>query len=927
MTTSQERRQLIRGCVILLSLIVCAFLWLSILSFDPTDWPSPHNWPHPAPANNDGGRAGAWIAYHMFIYFGGGAYAAVAGLTAAIGVLARVGRLPSLWQRVIGVAVLISVTSVCFHLLTPSVAEVHNLPWPFSWAFRSDLAWPFSSLCSLFFEASEAPRWPELRGGVLGYVLATWLVSSFKIGTLPVLAYLCLVGLLFTTEGLILRIPQAIRERRGQIQELAEEVRQRLPKTSWTARLAAPFQRLATILPGRRQPALAGGTAGAGRASGSAELRINPGRNTGNKADVKTTESKTTPKRAAVKETGTAVLDPDEHQKPSLDAAADTEEEETIDETAEGECENDTEDSAQIEEQDAEEEDEETDVEDTDNTETGESDEESEDQTPDTGPGPRMIIRASQPPKPGAAAPPPVPKPYPTELAEWTYPPITVLQEPEYTFTSHQEALVREKARILEQTLLDYKIEAKVVEIDTGPVITMFEISVAPGVKVSQISSLANDIARSLKAPSVRVVAPIPGKNTIGIEVPNLDKEKVRIKELMTLAGAAAQKMQLPLFLGKDASGGALVSDLTKMPHMLIAGTTGSGKSVCINSIIISILMTQRPDLVKLILVDPKMVEMSMFREVPHLMCPIVTEMERAEKILEWATVKMDERYALLAEAGVRNIAAYNRLNKEEKRERFQPSTPEEEIQIPSHLPYIVIIIDELADMMMLSAKEVEHHLSRLAQKSRAVGIHIIVATQRPEAKIVTGLIKSNLPCRIAFRVASRMDSRIVLDQNGAEVLMGQGDMLYLPPGSSKLMRAQGTYLEDAELKSVINFLKERGAPEFHPELIQLRNQEISTDGPRDELFDKAVEIVLETKRGSVSLLQRRLAVGYSRASRLIEEMAAAGIVGEYKGSQAREIVITPEQWQTMKEAEAERLRSTALKDDGVPDMLYDDDL
>ena len=238
-----------------------------------------------------------------------------------------------------------------------------------------------------------------------------------------------------------------------------------------------------------------------------------------------------------------------------------------------------------------------------------------------------------------------------------------------------------------------------------------------------------------------------------------------------------------------------------------------------------------------------------------------------------------------------------------------------------------MVLIDELADMMMLSAKEVELHLSRLAQKSRAVGIHIIVATQRPEARIVTGLIKSNLPCRIAFRVASRMDSRIVLDQNGAEVLMGQGDMLYLPPGSSKLIRAQGTFLEDAELKNVINFLTDRAKPEFHPELMQLRAQAATADGPRDELFDQAVEVILQTKRGSVSLLQRRLTIGYSRASRLIEEMAAAGIVGEYKGSQAREVLITPEQWQAMKEAEADKIRTAALEGDGVPDDMFDDDI
>ncbi|MEP0844921.1 MAG: DNA translocase FtsK [Phycisphaerae bacterium] len=544
-------------------------------------------------------------------------------------------------------------------------------------------------------------------------------------------------------------------------------------------------------------------------------------------------------------------------------------------------------------------------------------------------PEPPMVVKFATPPKLAANNGPIVPpRAYPTELTEWEFPSLALLQDPEYTFSAQQEEIVREKARILEQTLNEFRIEAKVVEIDTGPVITMFELQVAPGVKVSAISSLANDIARALRAPGIRVVSPIPGKTTVGIEVPNIEKEKVRMKELMTLAGPSLSKQILPLFLGKDASGNALVADLTAMPHLLIAGTTGSGKSVCINSIIMSILMTQRPDMVKLILVDPKMVEMSLYKDVPHLMCPIVTEMERAEKILEWATEKMDERYALLAEAGVRNIAGYNRLTREEREARFQPSNDEERAQIPVHLPYIVIMIDELADMMMLSAKEVELHLSRLAQKSRAVGIHIIVATQRPEARIVTGLIKSNLPCRIAFRVASRMDSRIVLDQNGAEVLMGQGDMLYLPPGSSKLIRAQGTFLEDGELKNVINFLTEKARPEFHPELMQLRAQAVSADGPRDELFNEAVEITLQTRRGSVSLLQRRLAVGYSRASRLIEEMAAAGIVGEYKGSQAREVLITPDEWQAMKDQEASRIREAALSPDGaVPDDLFDDDI
>ena len=484
---------------------------------------------------------------------------------------------------------------------------------------------------------------------------------------------------------------------------------------------------------------------------------------------------------------------------------------------------------------------------------------------------------------------------------DYRFPPLDLLEMPVKGFSAVQEKIVRKKGQVLEKTLAEFNIDAEVVEAETGPVITMFELQLAPGIKVAQISNLANDLARSLGAPAVRVVAPLPGKHTIGIEVPNSEKEKVRIKELIELGGNKPQKMHIPLFLGKDAAGEALIVDLTKLPHLLIAGTTGSGKSVCINAIITSILLTQRPDIVKMILVDPKMVEMNSFRELPHLMCPIVTEMKRAEQILEWLTVKMDERYSLLAEGRVRNVAGYNRLTEEQIYERFRPGTEEEKAQIPLRLPYIVIVIDELADLMMTSAKEVEGFIIRLAQKSRAVGIHIVLATQRPQATVVTGLIKSNLPSRISFRVAARMDSRIVLDQNGAEALLGQGDMLFLQPGTSDLIRAQGTYLSESEIRRVMKFLREVSQPHFHPELVQLNQIGSAADMEKDELFDEAVRMVLQTKRGSVSLLQRRLTIGYSRASRLIDQMSLAGIVGEYKGSQAREVLITPEEYEAIK--------------------------
>ncbi len=502
---------------------------------------------------------------------------------------------------------------------------------------------------------------------------------------------------------------------------------------------------------------------------------------------------------------------------------------------------------------------------------------------------------------------------------DYELPPLDLLAEPEHTFPAVQEKVVKSKAADLETLLSEFNINAKVVAADTGPVVTMFELELAAGVKVSQISALSNDMARALAAGAVRVVAPLPGKHTIGIEVPNSEKERVRIKNMMELAGSKPQNMQIPLYLGKDSSGEALVSDLAKMPHLLIAGTTGSGKSVCINSVVVGVLLTKRPDEVKMILIDPKMVEMTAFNTIPHLMCPIVTETKMAVQILEWATVKMDERYALLAEARVKNIADFNKLGAEEISERFGAATAEEEAKVPKKLPYIVIIIDELADLMMTAAKEIEGYIVRLAQKSRAVGIHIVLATQRPQATVVTGLIKSNMPSRVGFRVAARMDSRIILDQNGAETLLGEGDMLFLKPGTSDLIRAQGTFMDDAEVRRIVKHLKGVAEPQFHPELTRLKTVDTS-EMTRDEMFDDAVRVVLETKRGSVSLLQRRLSIGYARASRIIEMMAASGILGEYKGSQAREVVITREEYENIHqqmEADAQA---------GYEDMAEEDD-
>ncbi|NIA06378.1 MAG: DUF87 domain-containing protein [Actinobacteria bacterium] len=519
----------------------------------------------------------------------------------------------------------------------------------------------------------------------------------------------------------------------------------------------------------------------------------------------------------------------------------------------------------------------------------------------------------------------------PKALVNYQLPSLDLLEPAEYTLASMQEQAVREKAVVLENTLGEFNIQVKVVQIDTGPTITFFEIELSPGTKVSQIRNLSNDIARALGVGGVRVVAPIPGKSTIGIEIPNCEKELVRIRELVELSQLRASRMKLPLFLAKDASGQPLIADLANMPHMLIAGATGSGKSVCINSIITSVLLTQRPDHVKLILVDPKMVEMAQFQTVPHLMCPIINDLSRAESVLEWAVTKMEERYEILREANVRNVASYNHLTSEQILDRFKPTNDQERAQIPMHLPYIVIIIDELADLIMTSSKDVENYIIRLAQKSRAVGIHLIVATQRPSVNVVTGLIKSNLPCRISFRVASRQESRIVLDHNGAETLLGRGDMLFLQPGTDQLVRAQGAMVEDHEIKSIIDYLREQAQPDFNAELNRLSYTDADGQAVRDSLFDKAVEMVLSSRRASVSLLQRRMGIPFARAARLIELMTEAGVVGPDSGSQAREILITSDQWQAIQNQvardAADGYADLQDADEGVPATIDNHDI
>ncbi len=502
------------------------------------------------------------------------------------------------------------------------------------------------------------------------------------------------------------------------------------------------------------------------------------------------------------------------------------------------------------------------------------------------------------------------------DAGHYELPKIDLLMPSEDFEYEAQEREVRRKAKILERTFADFGFKVRVVEIETGPVIAQYEVELEAGLRLSKITGLAEDLAIALRVPSVRIVAPIPGKNTVGIEVPNEQRQIVRLRQVMEESSEKVRKMRIPLFLGKDVSGNSLVVDLSTLPHLLIAGRTGTGKSVCLNAIIASILMTRRPDEVRMLMIDPKMVELSGYGRLPHLMHPVVTDMRKAEAILAWAVDKMEERYSLLARAGVRHIASYNQLDEEELLSRLDPETEEERESIPLHLPFIVIVADEMADLMMTAGKEVEQHIIRLAQKSRAVGIHLILATQKPTVDVITGLIKSNLPARIAFQVASRTDSRVVLDEMGADKLLGNGDMLFLWPGTSTLLRGQGTYLEDAEIESVVEFASQ-GEQDFVNELVNIKvedpgGSQLGELKKRDEMYESAIDVVVREGRGSVSLLQRALGIGYGRAARLIDFMAEDGIVGSYAGSQAREVLISPEDWQ--------RRQSDSAAADAPPD-------
>ena len=487
---------------------------------------------------------------------------------------------------------------------------------------------------------------------------------------------------------------------------------------------------------------------------------------------------------------------------------------------------------------------------------------------------------------------------------DYDLPPVEMLSRGDAVPFDRQKREALRKAEILEKTCEEFGYNVKVVEIETGPVISQYEIELAPGLRLQKITALADDLAIAMRVPSVRIVAPIPGKNSVGVEVPNETRQIVTLRQVMEQSDKQIKKMKIPLFLGSDAVGALMVADLATLPHLLIAGRTGTGKSVALNAIICSILMTRRPDEVRMLMIDPKMVELSGYARLPHLMHPVVTDMRKAEAILAWAVDKMEERYTLLAKVGVRHVTSYNALSREELEERLDPQSEEERAAIPTKMPFIVIVADEMADLMMTAGKDVEAHIIRLAQKSRAVGIHLILATQKPTVDVITGLIKSNLPARIAFQVASKTDSRVVLDVGGADKLLGMGDMLFLWPGTSTLLRGQGTYLNDDEIDMVTDTVS-TGEQNFVHELVNIKITEEGEEGDdepkklenRDELYEQAITIVVREQRGSCSLLQRAMGIGYGRAARLIDFMAEDGYVGAYNGSKAREVMLTEAQW------------------------------
>ncbi len=487
-------------------------------------------------------------------------------------------------------------------------------------------------------------------------------------------------------------------------------------------------------------------------------------------------------------------------------------------------------------------------------------------------------------------------------------PPITIVDAPPSEHAQVDEAQLERSARVLEQKLADFGVEGRVVEVQPGPVVTMYKFEPGSGIKVSQIVNLADDLSMALRAAAVRILAPVPGEAVVGIEVPNRRRERVYLREILEADEFATAQGHLTIALGKDIAGRPHAADLGRMPHLLIAGATGTGKSVSIHTMIASILFNATADDVRFILIDPKMLELSVYEGIPHLLVPVVVDPEKAASALLWATQEMERRYLLMRDLGVRNLDSYNRaLSSRQSAIELKPQHLVSEGILPPgmspdqllehhKLPKIVIIIDELADLLLSEGKTVERDIMRLAQKARASGIHLILATQRPSVDVITGLIKANLPARISFQVTSRVDSRTILDSIGAERLLGAGDMLFMPPGTAKLVRLHGPFVSEQEIRRLADFLRAQGAPEYQMEILETRiasdEDGGSDDGERDEMYDDAVRIVMETNQASVSMIQRRLRIGYNRAARMVELMEREGLVMPADGARPREVRI-----------------------------------
>ncbi len=495
-------------------------------------------------------------------------------------------------------------------------------------------------------------------------------------------------------------------------------------------------------------------------------------------------------------------------------------------------------------------------------------------------------------PKPKMDKPSVEKKKYRGEYKSYRLPPLTLLTNAKKVDQPTLKKDLQRQAQVLEETLASFGIEAKVGEVNCGPTITSFEVHPAVGVKVQKIKALENDLALNMEAPSIRIIAPIPGKAAVGVEIPSLHPQEVGFKEMLASYKKNSRKFHIPILLGKTVSGEDVTCELAKWPHAIIAGATGSGKSVCINTLIMSILMNARPDEIKLILIDPKKVELTPYAKLPHMIAPVITEAHGAYAALSWLVKEMQHRYEILKQLGLRNITAFN--NRKPNHELEESLS----FEVPNKMPMIVCIIDEFADLMMTSSSDLETPIARIAQMARAVGIHLILATQRPSREVITGIIKANFPTRIAFKVASRVNSQIILDENGAESLLGNGDALFLPPGTSQLIRSQGAYIRDEDINRVISYIADQAGPDYLIKSFDnMSREDLSSmggesDEPRDELFDTALTIVLQSKTASTTFLQRKLKIGYARAASLMDELESRGIIGPQEGSRPRKVLV-----------------------------------